>query len=395
MLRHSTAHLMAQAVQSLFPGTQVTIGPVIEDGFFYDFAPPTPFTSDDLPRIEAKMRELAKADFRVERVEMDRAEAIKLLRGDGRALQGRDPERHRRRSRVDLQAGRLDGSLPRPARALDRAYQGFQAHQRGRRVLARRRAQRDALADLRDLVRIKDALEEHLKLLELARARDHRKLGREMGLFLFDPIAPGSPFFLPKGAIIYNQLVEYIRRLYRRYGFDEVITPQIYKNELWQTLGPLGQLPREHVPYLRSARARKLRARQQSRGLAPGLRREADELPGPYLHLPRREALVSRPAAALRRLRPAPSRRALGHAARPHARAHDGAGRRAHLLRARANRRRDQPQYPDGARRLPGAGIRAVESKVATMPEKHLGTEEQWRRNEKILGDALTRNGFP
>ena len=83
----------------------------------------------------------------------------------------------------------------------------------------------------------KEALEEHLKLLELARSRDHRKLGREMGLFVFDPISPGSPFFLPKGAIIYNALVDYMRRLYRRYGFDEVITPQIFKNELWHTSG--------------------------------------------------------------------------------------------------------------------------------------------------------------
>ena len=83
----------------------------------------------------------------------------------------------------------------------------------------------------------KEALEEHLRLQEMARARDHRKLGREMGLFFFDPIAPGSPFFLPKGAIIYNQLIEYVRRLYRRYGFEEVITPQIFKNQLWRTSG--------------------------------------------------------------------------------------------------------------------------------------------------------------
>ncbi len=79
VIRHSTAHLMAQAVQSLFPGTQVTIGPVIEDGFFYDFAPPQPFTVDDLPKIEQKMRELAKADLKVERVEVPRAEAIEIF----------------------------------------------------------------------------------------------------------------------------------------------------------------------------------------------------------------------------------------------------------------------------------------------------------------------------
>src|SRR5208337_3315441 len=83
VLRHSTAHLMAQAVQALYPGTQVTIGPTIEDGFFYDFAPAKPFTVDDLPKIEAKMRELAKADLKVERLEMERDEAIKLFEGMG------------------------------------------------------------------------------------------------------------------------------------------------------------------------------------------------------------------------------------------------------------------------------------------------------------------------
>src|SRR5271166_6300153 len=83
----------------------------------------------------------------------------------------------------------------------------------------------------------KEALEEHLKLVELARQRDHRKLGREMGLYIFDPISPGSPFYLPKGVIIFNALIDYMRRLYRRYGYDEVVTPLLFKNELFNTSG--------------------------------------------------------------------------------------------------------------------------------------------------------------
>ena len=121
VLRHSTAHLMAQAVQSLYPGTQVTIGPTIEDGFFYDFAPPTPFTVDDLPKIEAKMRELAKADLKVERTEVARAEAIETLPRDGRALQGRDHQAASPTIAFRSTPGRLDGSVPRAARAVDRA----------------------------------------------------------------------------------------------------------------------------------------------------------------------------------------------------------------------------------------------------------------------------------
>ncbi len=93
----------------------------------------------------------------------------------------------------------------------------------------------------------KEALDEHLKLVELARQRDHRKLGREMGLYMFDPISPGSPFYLPKGVVIFNALIDYMRRLYRRYGYDEVVTPLIFKNANVQHVGALGKFPREYV----------------------------------------------------------------------------------------------------------------------------------------------------
>ena len=106
----------------------------------------------------------------------------------------------------------------------------------------------------------KEALEEHLKLVELARQRDHRKLGREMGLYIFDPISPGAPFYLPKGVIIFNALVDYMRRLYRRYGYDEVVTPLMFKNELVQYVGSLGKFPREHVPSRRIPTATRIRS---------------------------------------------------------------------------------------------------------------------------------------
>ncbi|MGO8918029.1 MAG: threonine--tRNA ligase, partial [Stellaceae bacterium] len=234
VLRHSTAHLMAQAVQSLYPGTQVTIGPVIEDGFFYDFAPSRPFTADDLPKIEAKMKELAKADLHVSRIEMDRAEAIKLFESMGEhykveILKGIADDRvsiYKQGDWMDLCRGpHVPSTGHLKAFKLTSVAGAYWRGDESNAMLSRIYG---------TSFPSRDALEEHLRLLELARARDHRKLGREMGLYLFDPISPGAPFFLPKGAIIYNQLVEYIRRLYRRYGFDEVITPQIYKNKLWQ-----------------------------------------------------------------------------------------------------------------------------------------------------------------
>src|SRR5271166_5736143 len=237
VLRHSTAHLMAQAVQSMYPGTQVTIGPTIEDGFFYDFAPPKPFTLEDLPKIEAKMREIVKADLKLERTEMARDEAIKVFAAMGEHY------------KVEILKGIPDDtvSIYKQGNWMDLC--------RGPHVPSTRYIKAFKLTSVAGaywrgdehnpmLSRIygtafasKEALEEHLRLVELARQRDHRKLGREMGLYIFDPISPGSPFYLPKGVIIFNALIDYMRRLYRRYGYDEVVTPLLFKNELFNTSG--------------------------------------------------------------------------------------------------------------------------------------------------------------
>ncbi len=393
VLRHSTAHLMAQAVQSLYPGTQVTIGPVIEDGFFYDFAPPAPFTSDDLPKIEAKMKELAKADFRVERVEMDRAEAIKLFEAMGEhykieILKGIADDRvsiYKQGGWMDLCRGPHVPSTGHIKAFKLTSVAG--AYWRG--------DDRNAM-----LSRIygtsfgsKDALEEHLRLLELARARDHRKLGREMGLFLFDPVSPGAPFFLPKGAIIYNQLIEYVRRLYRRYGFDEVITPQIYKNELWQRSGHWDNF-RENMFLTSDGESDKLELDSSPEGWRQGYAVKPMNCPGhtfiyasekrSYRDLPLRIADFGR----LHRAEPSGTLHGL---TRVRTLVQDDA----HIFctpeqigeEISANIRMVRDVFP-------ALGFESVEFKVATMPEKHLGTEEEWRRNEKILGDALTKNGY-
>ncbi len=153
VLRHSTAHLLAYAVKELFPDAQVTIGPVIEDGFYYDFSYKRPFTPEDLAAIEAKMAELAKLDEPVERKLLAARRRGALLRVDRRALQGRDHRLHpRRRADLALPRGQVHRPVPRPARAVDRQAQGVQADEARRRLLARRFAQRDAAADLRHRV---------------------------------------------------------------------------------------------------------------------------------------------------------------------------------------------------------------------------------------------------
>ena len=237
ILRHSTAHLMAQAVQSLFPGTQVTIGPTIEHGFYYDFKRDKSFAPEEIEQIENKMRELAAQDQKVRREEMPRAAAIELFRRMGedykveilREIPEGVVSLYRQGDWVDLCRGPHV-----PSTGAIRAFKltGVAgAYWRG--------SEKNEM-----LQRIygtswptEEALRKHLALLEEAKKRDHRKLGVELDLFSFHPIAPASPFFHPKGALIYNELISYMRRLYVRYGYQEVITPQIFDVELWRRSG--------------------------------------------------------------------------------------------------------------------------------------------------------------
>ena len=237
ILRHSTAHLMAQAVQSLFPGTQVTIGPTTQDGFYYDFKRDKPFTPEEIEKVEERMRELAGQDLSIAREELPKDEAIELFRGMGEDY------------KVEILSGIPDGtvSLYRQGEWVDLCrgphlprtgvIQAFKltsvagAYWRGdEKNEMLQRIYGTAFPSRKEL-------KQHLALLEEARKRDHRKLGKELDLFSFHPAAPASPFFHPKGAFVYNTLVEYIRGLYRRYGYEEVITPQIFDAGLWHRSG--------------------------------------------------------------------------------------------------------------------------------------------------------------
>ncbi len=237
VLRHSTAHLMAQAVQSLFPGTQVTIGPTIEHGFYYDFKRDQPFLPEDLELIEKRMQELVKANLKVVREELPRAEAIELFRKMGETykveiIEGIAADKvslYRQGDWVDLCRG--------PHVPSTGAIKAFKltsiagAYWRGdSRNEQLQRIYGTSWANRKDL-------EAYLKRIEEAKQRDHRRLGPALDLFSLHPIAPGSPFFHPKGTIIYNILIQYMRELYKRYGYSEVVTPLIYKTDLWKTSG--------------------------------------------------------------------------------------------------------------------------------------------------------------
>jgi threonyl-tRNA synthetase len=393
VIRHSTAHLMAMAVQSLYPGTQVTIGPVIEDGFFYDFAPPAPFTVEDLPKIEAKMRELSKADHKITRTEVPREEAVKKFAAMGEKYkveiinEAEDPiSIYSQGDWMDLCRG--------PHVPSTRYLKAFKltsvagAYWRGDEHNAMlSRIYGTAFAS-------KEALEEHLKLVELARQRDHRKLGREMGLYIFDPISPGSPFYLPKGVIIFNALIDYMRRLYRRYGYDEVVTPLIFKNAMFNTSGHWENF-RENMFLSPDPDSDEHSIDTGPDGWHHGYGLKPMNCPGhtfvyraekrSYRDLPLRFAEFSRLHRAER------------------------SGTLHGLMRVRAMSQDDahifcrEDQIEDEialnlqmVREVYGAlGFEHVEFKLATMPEQHLGTPEQWEMSEGKLANALKRNEIP
>ena len=239
LIRHDAAHVMAEAVQELFPGTQVTIGPAIENGFYYDFARNEPFTTDDLPAIEAKMREIIKRNAPFEREVWDRDEAIKFFEDKGEAYKAeliRDlPDAET--ITVYKQGDWLDLCRGPHMRSTGDIGEGFKlmkvagAYWRGdsnRAMLTRiyGTAWRD-----------KNELTEHLTMLEEAEKRDHRKLGREMDLFHLQEEAQGSVFWHPKGYRIYRLLENYIRARLEEADYQEVKTPQLIDRALWEASG--------------------------------------------------------------------------------------------------------------------------------------------------------------
>ncbi len=243
VIRHSAAHLMAQAVQQIWPEVKVTIGPVIDNGFFYDFDSPFNFTEEHFEKIEKKMDEIVKKDIPLVREnwpiqkaidtfkkmnERFKVELIEDLASKGETVVGI----YHQGEWFDLCRGphvQSTGQL-KAVKLLSVAgayWRGDEKNPMLQRIYA------TAFQD-------KKELDEHIKNLEEAKKRDHRKLGKELGLFMFHEWAPGSPFFTGRGTVIYNELTKYIRELYQKFDYQEVITPILFDTELFKTSGHLG-----------------------------------------------------------------------------------------------------------------------------------------------------------
>jgi len=369
---------MAQAVKRLFPAVRVAIGPAIEDGFYYDFAKAEPFTPEDLVKIEEVMREIAKADHPFERQDMPRAEAIRFFRERGEPfkveiLEGIDAPRvslYRQGDFIDLCRGPHVASTGHVKHFKLLSSSG--AYWRGdeRNPMLQRIYGTAWLTQ--------EELDKHLWRLEEAKKRDHRKLGRELDLYAFHDVSPGTPFWLPNGWTMVRELERFVREVLDARGYQEISTPILVNKRLWEQSG--------HWDYYRENMFL-VESEEQVFGLKP---MNCPESTLVYRH-------------ALRSYRDLPLR--FSDMGRLHR--NERSGTLTGLLRARQFTQDDAHIYCrlDQIQDEITALLELVREwyktfllepffKLSTRPEKSLGTDEQWKTAERSLQDSLRANGL-
>jgi threonyl-tRNA synthetase len=379
--RHSTAHLTAQAVKRLFPDVQIGIGPPIEDGYYYDFLPARPFTPEDLLAIEAEMRKIIQEDLAIVRQEMPLEEAIGIFQKQNDPLKveiardlppGEIVSCYTQGEFIDLcrgphvaTTGRLGVfKLTHSAGAYWRGDEKNPMLQRIYGASFLTQAELDA----------------HLTRIEEAKARDHRKLGKELDLFSFHPWAPASPFFHPRGAVLYNGLLAYLREEYARRGYQEVVTPQIFDAELFKLSGHY-QNYHENM-YWTSIDEREFGIKPMNcpgHFLLYGTRLWSyRELPVRYADFGRLHRYeLSGVTAGLTRVRTF---------------SQDDA----HIFTPFEKVEEEIFRFLEFTDAVYGAfGFTDVEVSLGLRPEKRIGSDEQWDRGEKALASALEKAGRP
>ena len=238
-LRHTASHVMAQAIKRLYPGTKLAIGPSIADGFYYDVDPETPLTAEDMEKIEAEMKKIVKEALPIERFTLPREEALAFMKEKEEPYkveliedlpEGEEISFYRQGEFTDLCAGphlMNTKDLGKAYKLMNLAgayWRGSEKNKMLTRVYA------TAFGKKADL----DA---YITMMEEAKKRDHRKIGRELGLFMMHEAGPGFPFFLPKGMVLKNTLLDYWREIHRKAGYVEISTPVILNRSLWETSG--------------------------------------------------------------------------------------------------------------------------------------------------------------
>ena len=410
VIRHSTAHVMADAVQRLFPGTKVTIGPAIDDGFYYDFDKPGGgFTEDDLRKVEQTMLEVVRANSPFRRVVVTRDEARRMFSSMGENFKVEIIDAIPPDEEVSLYK---HGAAPHewvdvcegphvPATGFLKAVRLTHvagAYWRGdERNPMLQRIYGTAFPT-------PEALEEHLKLVEEAKQRDHRKLGKELELFMFDEVAPAMPFFLPRGAFVYQRMVDYVRRLYERYGYEEVITPQAFDPKLFRRSGHLGHyndnMYRLWTEDLLEKHAEPQAA--QAGGLKKGLQDDAFALKP--MNCPSHCVIFGSKRRSYREL---PWRMAdfgrlhryeRGGVVHGLARVRSFAQDDAHIFCTEGQISSEIESFIRLLHEVYKAfRFEKIDVKLATRPppDKRFGSDEVWDRSERALADGLDRAGLP
>ena len=396
IIRHDTAHLMAQAVQELFPGTQVTIGPNIEDGFFYDFAREEPFSTDDLEQIEARMAQIVDEDRPTRREVWDRNDAIEHFKEIGEHYKAEiitDLPESAKRLNVYFHGDWHDlcrgPHLP-STKHIGKAFKLMKvagAYWRGdHRNAVLQRIYGTSWASEKDL-------KAYLHRLEEAEKRDHRKLGREMDLFHFQPEAQGSVFWHAKGYLIWRQLEAYIRRRLDADGYAEVKSPQLLDARLWEKSGHWGKF-RENMFVVPDEIP-------STDDEGPVLSGAADLMALKPMNCPAHVQIFNQGIKSYRDLPIRMAEFGCCHRNEAHGALHG-------LMRVRQMTQDDahifcrDDQVTEETRRFlelfarvyEDMGMTEIAYKLATRPEQRSGEDAMWDRAEKALADALTAAGL-
>ena len=380
ILRHSTAHLLAHAVKELFPDAQVTIGPVIEDGFYYDFSYRRPFTPEDLTAIENRMAEIARRDLKVERAVWDRSRAINFFKDQGEhykaqiieAIPGEeDISLYRQDNFTDLCRGPhvpSTGKLKvfKLMKVAGAYWRGDSRNEMLQRVYGTAWAKKEDLAA-------------YLHRLEEAERRDHRKLAKQLDLFHVQDEAPGMVFWHPKGWLIWQQIEQYMRRMLSRNGYLEVRTPQVMDRSLWERSGHWENY--RELMFTTESEKRDYAVKPMN---CPGHVQIFNQGIKSYRDLPLRLAEFgschrNEPSGALHGIM-----RVRGFVQDD-----------AHIFCTEDQVQSEAAAFIDLLRQIyRDFGFDDILIKLATRPEKRIGAEESWDRAEAALGRALDGKGL-
>jgi threonyl-tRNA synthetase len=380
ILRHSTAHLLAHAVKELFPDAQVTIGPVIEDGFYYDFSFSRPFTPEDLAAIEKRMAEIAKRDIKVEREVWERSKAIEFFKNQGEHYKAQIIESipgdeaislYRQDNFMDLCRGPhvpSTGKLKvfKLMKVAGAYWRGDSRNEMLQRIYGTAWAK-------------KEDLDDYLHRLEEAEKRDHRKLGRQLDLFHLQDEAPGMVFWHPKGWAVWQQIEQYVRRRLASNGYREVRTPLIMDRVLWERSGHWENY-RENM-FTTSSENRDYAVKPMN---CPGHVQIYNQGIKSYRDLPLRLAEFgschrNEPSGALHGIM-----RVRGFVQDD-----------AHIFCTEEQVQSEASAFIDLLRRIyKDFGFEEILIKLATRPPKRIGDDSSWDRAEKALGEALDEKGL-